>query len=487
MKFTILSHAGLLVEGGGTSLVADPWILGSCYWRSWWNYPPPPDALVRDLRPDWVYLSHLHWDHFHGPSLKRFARSTRFLVPEAHFTRMTDDLRSLGFREIVEAPHGLEVDLGGMRATVYQFGVPLDSALAITDGTTTLLDANDCKLMGAPLAQVARRHPRIDFVFKSHSSANPFPHCLESERGEVHRDLRRDEDYCAEFVAFARRVGARHAIPFASNHCFVHRDTRRFNALAVSPLDVVRHAREHAPPPVGPDVVAMVPGDSWSSDKGFALSTHDWFTRRDERIAELCESLAPKLEATYAREARARPDWHAFARYHEELLRALPWIVRRALPARVLFDVEGGEPARWIVDFRRRTVTQAGAGEAWDLRLAVPAAVLNDCVRKRMFSVFTASKRVRYEMRSCALRQVVAHALALDMFEAEAFPLRKLVTRRALRVALRRWREPLLYAEIAARAALRGGRLPRPVDLIGQPPAARARSGRRANGSESVA
>src|SRR6516164_11760703 len=82
MKFTILSHAGLLVEHAGTRLVCDPWLLGSCYWRSWWNFPEPDPELIAELRADYIYLTHLHWDHFHGPSLRRlFHPATRVLIP----------------------------------------------------------------------------------------------------------------------------------------------------------------------------------------------------------------------------------------------------------------------------------------------------------------------------------------------------------------------------------------------------------------------
>ena len=70
MKFTTLSHAGLLIEHNGIKIVSDPWLIGSCYWRSWWNYPEPPLELIENLKPDYIYLTHLHWDHFHGSSLK---------------------------------------------------------------------------------------------------------------------------------------------------------------------------------------------------------------------------------------------------------------------------------------------------------------------------------------------------------------------------------------------------------------------------------
>jgi UDP-MurNAc hydroxylase len=40
MEFQTLSHAGLRVAAGGAELLCDPWLVGSVYWRSWWNYPP---------------------------------------------------------------------------------------------------------------------------------------------------------------------------------------------------------------------------------------------------------------------------------------------------------------------------------------------------------------------------------------------------------------------------------------------------------------
>ena len=88
MRFRVLSHAGLQVRAGGKELLCDPWVLGSCYWRSWWNYPPVPQALPAELRPDFVYLTHLHWDHFQGPSLRLFPKDTRFIVPYCRYDRI---------------------------------------------------------------------------------------------------------------------------------------------------------------------------------------------------------------------------------------------------------------------------------------------------------------------------------------------------------------------------------------------------------------
>jgi len=88
-----LEPRGLLAEHNGVSVVCDPWLIGSYYWRSWWNFPEPDPRLIENLRPQFIYLTHLHWDHFHGPSLKKFFDpKTTILVPKVPTLRMVQDL-----------------------------------------------------------------------------------------------------------------------------------------------------------------------------------------------------------------------------------------------------------------------------------------------------------------------------------------------------------------------------------------------------------
>ena len=111
MQFQVLSHAGLAVTAGGKTLLCDPWVVGSCYWRSWWNYPPVSPELVASLKPDYIYLTHIHWDHFHGPSLRRLGKHVQILLPREHHPRMRIDLQAMGFPNIREMSHGETVEL----------------------------------------------------------------------------------------------------------------------------------------------------------------------------------------------------------------------------------------------------------------------------------------------------------------------------------------------------------------------------------------
>ena len=87
MKFTVISHACLYIEFLNTRLLIDPWFIGSCYWRSWWNYPEPNIDLISSLKPTHIYITHLHWDHYHGPSLRKVQKYNPEIILPKHFNK----------------------------------------------------------------------------------------------------------------------------------------------------------------------------------------------------------------------------------------------------------------------------------------------------------------------------------------------------------------------------------------------------------------
>ena len=108
-------------------------------------------------------------------SLKRFDPDTPVLIPYDRYERFTRDLRKIGMRNVRELKHGERVELAPDFAIRSFHFAPFvtDSAIAIEAEGVTLLNANDAKFAGAPLDQILRLYPRIDFCLRSHSSANP--------------------------------------------------------------------------------------------------------------------------------------------------------------------------------------------------------------------------------------------------------------------------------------------------------------------------
>jgi len=155
--------------------------------------------------------------------------------------------------------------------------------LAVTAGNTVLLDANDCKICGLPLRHVREKFPSVDFVLRSHSSANSrVCHEYLDGDGRDYESIDNKEDYLRSFSNFMRAIQPRFAVPFASNHCHLHREARRFNRWQQTPKDVRdyfrRYKEEHG---LATELITMLPGSTWSDRNGFKLASEaDWFVDR---------------------------------------------------------------------------------------------------------------------------------------------------------------------------------------------------------------
>jgi UDP-MurNAc hydroxylase len=442
MRFTTLSHAGLLVEHAGKSVLCDPWLIGSCHWRSWWNYPEPSRELVDSLRPNYIYLTHIHWDHFHGASLKLFPRDTCILIPKFPSRHMAIDLNHLGFHNIREIPHAGCVDLAsGFSLHSYQFGIDHDSAMVLTDGAVTLLDANDCKIFGLPLQQLRKRFQTFDFVLRSHSNARVLPYCLENYDKYL-PNFRTNQDYIEEFTNFCLGLNARYAVPFASNHCFLHRDTERFNNTMVRPPTIVEYYRRRAQERgSNSEIVIMPAGSSWSAKDGFSLREFD-YENPELYIEQMKRKYTKQLQRQYELEENAIFDETAFRSYFEKFSRAFPWFLGLIKPLRITFKVQDkSSQYYWLVDFRDRIVTPIPGNSPFEVMIEIPVKILNDCTNG-MFRVWGASKRGVVRLgHEKYMKDIQYFLTCLDYYENDIFPLWKNFRPRSFSARLRRWRE----------------------------------------------
>lgn len=451
MQFRVLSHAGLEVSVNGVHLVCDPWLLGSCYWRSWWNYPPVTPELTKSLRPDYIYLTHLHWDHFHGPSLRLFPKTTPILVPYCRYDRIARDLRNMGFRNVVEVRHGQSIELAE-NFTLQSFHVgPVftDSAIVIRAGDTVLLNANDAKFAGLPLRQILDEYPSIDFCLRSHSSANA-RNCMHFI-GEPDANIDENEHYLRAFAFFMYRVKPRYAIPFASNSCLLHRDVVDMNKLVQTPLKVKDYfERFAARVGLNTKLQVMVSGDSWSDVGGFHISTNDYFENREEHLRAYLERQDDKLKRYYSTEGRVRVSEEMLKQFITALRSAVPRILRWMLPKEPVLVVSKHAAGHdyFVVNLREGAVRTGNETDVphYEVRAEFPSLVLYQSIRLNMFSQAWISKRVHY-YATRRMHKVLGRFLrALEYFEAEVFPVRGVLTTRSLRALLPRWREALLYA-----------------------------------------
>lgn len=465
MRFQILSHAGLLVEHAGKTLITDPWLVGSCYWRSWWNYPPVSEELIAGLKPDVIYLTHVHWDHFHGPSLKRFDPNTLIVVPHDHQPRLTDDLADMGYPNVRELKHGETMEIGpDFTLTSYHIMPYLDSAAVISAGGTVILNANDAKFVGLPLQQIINEHPKIDFVLRSHSSANDRV-CYDFIDGSnVLVDDK--ERYIKAFAYFAAAARAKYAIPFASNHCHMQDDVYALNSYIQTPRSVAEYCNglfEKAG--VETRAVVMLSGDSWSPDTGFDIKENDWFESRDQHLAEYKQRVQPSLDKTAAKEAATKVTEKQISKFFLPFLDKLAFFQRKKLEKHPLdLRVTSGDQATLFrIDAKARTITELPADTETDMAIIIPAAILRMSMMQEMFAHAAISKRLRYRVTKETFPVMEAWLGALYLSEQRLIPLTRLARPEFIKTYLRRWREiPMIGQFLFAMAR---GERPENVEL----------------------
>jgi UDP-MurNAc hydroxylase len=306
---------------------------------------------------------------------------------------------------------------------------------------------NDAKPGELALRQIRRRHPRLDFLLRSHAPAQSYPFCY-SATDEQALKLLPLRCYTDSFASLARLMQPRWAIPFASNVCHLHPESIEQNRHLISPDEVAEACRDR----VGEvEIVPMSPGDSWESGVGFALASRPSPVERARRLQALHEEKKQTLERAAAEE-RATPalDFEAFRDYFARFAAAVPWALRRAFASRVAFVAPAGE--YFVVDLASRRVDRATSLPA-DVHSVVHVDfhMLRDAIDKSGVSLVGISKRARIHLPGEGLTPDAAFWGLLTFYELGYFPLRNLWNARAIAAIARRWREIVDAAPVLMR------------------------------------
>lgn len=151
MRMTFLGHVGFLVETRGGSILCDPWFTPA-YFGSWFPFPRNDTFDPATLStPEYLYVSHLHRDHFDPDWLARHVdKSTQVLLPAFGVPFLERELRALGFERFVHTDQGEPVDLDGCTVTIVALTQPSDgplgdSFIVVDDDTARVLNQNDAR------------------------------------------------------------------------------------------------------------------------------------------------------------------------------------------------------------------------------------------------------------------------------------------------------------------------------------------------------
>ena len=356
--------AGLHIETSAGSILCDPW-KNPAYFDSWFVFPDN-SGLDWDHygQVDYLYVSHLHQDHFDPGLLSRHvSRAATVLLPDFPVPDLRDQLERLGFTRFRTMPSGRVVRHGGLRLMVQALASPADgplgdSLLAVDDGTARVLNQNDAR--PADLGPVLAFGP-FDAHFLQYSGAIWWPWTYElppaAKRAFGAAKRANGLDRAARY---AREVGARHIVPSAGPACFLDEELFHLNDVACDDANTLPDQRVFlnylAQRGLGngmllvPGAVLELDGGTcrvhWPTDRCEALRP---FTDKARYLRNYADRMRSRIEASKRRRPAPEVDILAELKTWFEPLLELAGHIRAGIGGPVLLRITGEQPV--VIDF----------------------------------------------------------------------------------------------------------------------------------------
>jgi UDP-MurNAc hydroxylase len=184
---------------------------------------------------DYLFVSHLHRDHFDPEQLKKYvSKSATVLLPAYPTSELEDALRECGFTSFVTPDSGEVVEVDGLQVMIQALTSPTDgpigdSSLWVSDGEQVVLNQNDAR--PAELDLFKALGP-VDGYLVQFSGAIWFPMVYElparakQALGSTKRARQFDRT-----LRYIEELGARFVFPTAGPPCFLDEELWGFNDI----------------------------------------------------------------------------------------------------------------------------------------------------------------------------------------------------------------------------------------------------------------
>lgn len=195
MQIEFITNATVIVTmRAGTTVLVDPWMSDGIFYGTYFPYPPITDEQkdrYHAVRPDYIYISHIHPDHFDRETLKHYDRSIPILIGKLPHDHLKRAIAAVGFTDIRELELDRELPFEGGRlaildehgekldGSVDEVGYTVDTSLILRDTDGTLLfHAVDNPTNAEHGRQIRAQYGQPDVAILAYSGASFFPHAF---------------------------------------------------------------------------------------------------------------------------------------------------------------------------------------------------------------------------------------------------------------------------------------------------------------------
>ena len=264
MEITFLRGATILLSDGHKRLICDPWLEDGIYYGAWAHYPQFTEEewtshRVTDV--DYIYISHVHPDHYDPKTLKHF-KGQKVIIHKYANAFLRKKIEGLGF-EVVELDNGAAFDMGhGFNIRVFaaddcdpsKCGVffkcvpgvrsaQIDTLGVITTPAKTVVNVNDCPIgLSKDLAAKIGNDYKVDLACVAYALAGALPQCYRMPATAKALVAEQRSEFGVGYVAeFARLLKTKNVLPFAGDYQLCGRLADLNEWRGIPPIEATRN------------------------------------------------------------------------------------------------------------------------------------------------------------------------------------------------------------------------------------------------------
>ncbi len=270
MEIKYINSATTLIETNGIKILTDPWFGEGIYYNSWRAFPPIEIKPEIYTNIDYIYISHIHPDHFSEQSMDKLNKNTPVLILNFGEQFLKRKLISIGFSNIIEINHNEKIHL---KNNVYinilaadncnpeicgkLFGCffvenniaktySIDSMCVINNEEYVLVNTNDCPypIMRETLELVETQYSKVDFLMVGYTGASLYPFAMvdyDEIKMKEARDLTKIKglNFAVDYIKYLK---PRFYFPFAGTYV-LNSDNWKLNEF--SPIPTLTETKEY--------------------------------------------------------------------------------------------------------------------------------------------------------------------------------------------------------------------------------------------------
>ncbi|QSB13500.1 MBL fold metallo-hydrolase [Natronosporangium hydrolyticum] len=374
MRLTGTGHASMRIDTDAGSILCDPWV-NPAFFASWFPFPDNSQLDWETLGDvDYLYVSHLHRDHFDADHLRRFiSKRATVLLPEYPTSELEDELRELGFTQFIRTRSNEPVELdGGLTVMIQALTSPTDgpigdSSLWVEHNGVRFLNQNDARPTDlSEFAKLGHVHAHL-LQFSGaiwYPMVYELPVTARTAFGKQKRERQLDRT-----IRYIDDLKASWVFPIAGPPCFLDDELWQFNDLGQDEGNIFpdqQHFVDHYAGLGYDNGVILLPGTVAEVTADDCQVTHpvsdvrQFFADKEQHLRAYQERQRPVIEAAKASWAHPEVDVLAELKRRVEPLLEESIYMAKGVGGPVRFDLTdmaGAEVVESIVvDFPAKQV-----------------------------------------------------------------------------------------------------------------------------------